>query len=85
MHLGGSYWQRASFDALVVIGSSLTLIAVAPEWRRFQPHHWFMAVALALASLTFAVLLVDSFRYADRLRVRGAGSSKNRSRRCDET
>ena len=70
MHLGGSYWQRASFDAVVVIAALLTLIAVAPGWRRFQPHHWFTAVALALASLMFAALLVDSFRYADRLRLR---------------
>ena len=70
VHLGGSYWQRASFDAVVVIAALLALIAVAPEWRRFQPHHWFTAVALALASVAFAVLLVDSFRYADRLRMR---------------
>lgn len=70
VHLGGSYWQRASFDAVVVVGALLTLIAVAPAWRRFQPHHWFTAVAMALASVLFAVLLVDSFRYADRLRVR---------------
>ena len=70
MHLGGSYWQRASFDAVVVIGALLILIAVAPAWRRFQPHHWLTAVALALASLMFGVLLVDSFRYADRLRLR---------------
>jgi hypothetical protein len=70
VHLGGSYWQRASFDAVVVIGAVLTLITVAPEWRRFQPHHWFTAVAIALASVLFGVLLVDSFRYADRLRVR---------------
>ena len=70
VHLGGSYWQRASFDAVVVIGALLTLIAVAPGWRRFQPHHSFTAVALALASLMFGALLVDSFRYADRLRLR---------------
>jgi hypothetical protein len=70
VHLGGSYWQRASFDAAVVVGALLTLIVVAPDWRRFQPHHWFTAVALALASLIFGMLLVDSFRYADRLRLR---------------
>jgi hypothetical protein len=70
VHLGGSYWQRASFDAAVVIGALLTLIAVAPEWRRFRPHHWFTAVALALGSFMFGVLLVDSFRYADRFRSR---------------
>jgi hypothetical protein len=31
LHLGGSYWQRASFDAVVVIGASLGLIVVAPS------------------------------------------------------
>jgi hypothetical protein len=73
VHLGGSYWQRASFDAAVVIAALLTLIVVAPEWRRFQPHHWFTALALTAASLIFGVLLVDSFRYADRLRLRVLG------------
>jgi hypothetical protein len=70
VHLGGSYWQRASFDAVVVVGALLTLIVVAPEWRQFRPHHWLTAVALALASCIFGVMLVDSFRYADRLRLR---------------
>jgi hypothetical protein len=70
VHLGGSYWQRASFDAVVVVGALLALIVVAPDWRRFRPHHWFTAGALALASLIFGVMLVDSFRYADRLRLR---------------
>jgi hypothetical protein len=70
VHLGGSYWQRASFDAVVVVGALLALIVVAPELRRFRPHHWFTAVALALASLIFGIMLVDSFRYADRLRLR---------------
>ena len=70
VHLGGSYWQRASFDAVVVVGVLLALIVVAPNLRRFRPHHWFTAVTLALASLIFGVMLVDSFRYADRLRLR---------------
>ena len=70
VHLGGSYWQRASFDAVVVVGALLALIVVAPDWRRLRPHHWFTAGALALASLIFGVMLVDSFRYADRLRLR---------------
>ena len=70
LHLGGSYWQRASFDAVVVVGALLALIAVAPEWQRFRPHHWFTAIAVALASLIFGVMLVDSLQYADRLRLR---------------
>ena len=51
-------------------GAFLALIVVAPDWRRFRPHYWFTAVALAIASLIFGMMLVDSFRYADRLRLR---------------
>src|SRR6202049_3463444 len=36
LHLGGSYWQRASFDAVVVILSTLGLLAFAPRWRRIR-------------------------------------------------
>jgi hypothetical protein len=67
LHLGGSYWQRASFDAVVVIGASFTLIVLAPRLSTFRPHHWLTAGALALALLIFGVLFVDSFRYAERI------------------
>jgi hypothetical protein len=70
VHLGGSYWQRASFDAVVVVGSLLMLIAAAPHLSQFKPHHWFTAVTLALATAVFGVMLVDSFKYADRLLLR---------------
>ena len=64
LHLGGSYWQRASFDAVVVIAAFLSLLAVAPRLSAFRPHHWFTAGALAIVLLLFGVMLVDSFRYA---------------------
>ena len=70
VHLGGSYWQRASFDAIVVVGALLSLIAVAPHLSRFRPHHWFTAVTVALSTVVFGVMLVDSFRYANRLLLR---------------
>ena len=70
VHLGGSYWQRASFDAIVVVGGLLSLIAVAPHLSRFRPHHWFTALAVALATVLFGVTLVDSFHYVDRLLLR---------------
>jgi hypothetical protein len=38
LHLGGSYWQRASFDAVVVIAGVLGLATVAPSMSRFRPH-----------------------------------------------
>jgi len=66
LHLGGGYWQRASFDAVVVIAAALGLIGVAPSIRRFRPRHWTTAAALALALVVFGVLLVRSTHYAER-------------------
>ena len=70
LHLGGSYWQRASFDAVVVITALLGLAVVAPAWRHFKPHHWATSAALAAAVIAFGIGLVDSFKYADRLLIR---------------
>jgi hypothetical protein len=64
LHLGGSYWQRVSFDAVVVIAAFFTLLVVTPRLSIFRPHHWFTAGALAIVLLLFGVMLVDSFRYA---------------------
>ena len=70
LHLGGSYWQRASFDAVVVIAALLLLVSVAPALGRFRPRHWLTGVGLAAALVIFAVFFVDSFKYADRLLLR---------------
>ncbi len=67
VHLGGSYWQRASFDAIAVLGAFLALLAMAPRLSRFRPHHWFTASALLAAMLVFGVMLADSFQYAHRI------------------
>jgi hypothetical protein len=64
LHLGGSYWQRASFDAVVVIAALLGLIAVAPEIRKFRTAHWGTTIAIAGLTIVFGVLLVHSVRKA---------------------
>ena len=66
LHLGGSYWQRASFDAVVVIAALLGLIAYSPRLRRLRARHWRAGVLLALALVVFSVLLVRSFEWAGR-------------------
>src|SRR5213083_3582108 len=63
-HLNADYWQRASFDAVVVIGSLLGLVATAPTLKQFRPRHWATATALVAVLAVFGVLLADSFRYA---------------------
>jgi hypothetical protein len=55
LHLGGSYWQRASFDAVVIIAAVLSLIAAAPELRRFRPHHWLTALVLLVFVAAFVM------------------------------
>ena len=56
LHLGGPYWQRASFDAVVIIAATLGLISVAPAVWRFRPRHWATAVLSVLLLAAFAWL-----------------------------
>jgi protein-S-isoprenylcysteine O-methyltransferase Ste14 len=64
LHLGGSYWQRGSFDAVVVVAALLGLIAVAPEFKKFGPGHWTATIGVAVLTVVFGVLLVHSVRRA---------------------
>jgi hypothetical protein len=66
VHLGGSYWQRASFDAVVVVAALLSLIAFAPAIRTFRPRHWTTAILLIVVGTAFVYGLTLSFRYAGR-------------------
>jgi hypothetical protein len=66
LHLGGSYWQRASFDAVTVVGGILALIAFAPSPRSLRPRHAVIAGAILLACLVFGRLLVETVRAAER-------------------
>jgi hypothetical protein len=60
LHLGGSYWQRVSVDATVVIAALLALVAYARSIRRFEAHHLRAFLALAVALALFAAALYDA-------------------------
>jgi hypothetical protein len=62
LHLGGSYWQRASFDAVVIVAALLALIAYASKLKHFRPRHWATAFAMVVLLGTFTVLLTRSVR-----------------------
>jgi hypothetical protein len=71
LHLGGSYWQRGSFDAVIVVLSLFGVIAFAPRWDRFRSRHWVTAVVTLLTVAGFYWLLFWSMnrfghRYAPR-------------------
>ncbi|MGH8217395.1 MAG: hypothetical protein ACREUT_02310 [Steroidobacteraceae bacterium] len=59
LHLGGSYWQRASVDAIVVVAAVLGLIAFASDIRRFESHHFKASIAILVALIAFGVVLYD--------------------------
>jgi hypothetical protein len=61
LHLGGPYWQRASFDAVIVIAAALGMMASAPAVWRFRPRHWATAGLSVLLLGTFAWLVRDAW------------------------
>jgi len=60
LHLGGSYWQRASIDATAVVAAFLALIAYARSIRTFESRHVRACIALAVALLVFGAALYDA-------------------------
>lgn len=60
LHLGGSYWQRASVDAVIVVASILGLIAFAPSWHALARRRRKTALAALAALIVFAVVLWDT-------------------------
>ncbi len=70
LHLGGDYWQRASFDAISVLAALLVLIAFAPPLRSWHSHHFALALFIAGAVVVFYLMLAESFRFAARVEPR---------------
>src|SRR2546426_10129648 len=59
LHLNGDYWQRASFDAVIVLAAGLGLAGLAPPVAPLRPR-------LVAAALLFLLLVAGSFRLAAR-------------------
>lgn len=66
LHLGGGYWQRASFDAVVVVAALLGLLAFAPGWRAIRTAHVYTLLVALLATGMFFYGWRQSFAYAER-------------------
>jgi hypothetical protein len=66
LHLGGSYWQRASVDAVIVVAAVLGLCAYMRSIERFESHHRWATVAVLLALGCFAwAVYVAGLRLGD--------------------
>ena len=60
LHLGGSYWQRASLDAVVVVAALLALVAFARSIKTCKSRHLMGFAALVIAVILFSVVLYDA-------------------------
>jgi hypothetical protein len=60
LHLGGSYWQRVSIDAVVVVAALLALFAYARSIETFEARHLRAFAVLAVALVLFGFVLYDA-------------------------
>jgi len=57
LHLGGSYWQRASIDAIIILAALLALLAFAPSLERLEARHFWGFIILGIAFAFFGVVV----------------------------
>ena len=60
LHLGGSYWQRVSIDATIVVTALLGLIAFGRTIRRFEKKHFWSFLVLVLVLTGFAAVIYSA-------------------------
>jgi hypothetical protein len=60
LHLGGGYWQRASFDAVTVVAGFLALMAFGPAIKEIRGKHAVTLVILLLMGAGFFLLLLKT-------------------------
>ncbi len=66
LHLGGSYWQRASVDAVIVVSALFGLLAFARTLKRFEnKHFWSFLVLLGFLLGFAAVIYIAGIRLGD--------------------
>ncbi len=64
LHLGGSYWQRASFDAIIVLLSLFGMLAFFPPVSRMRTHHWATGGITLVCVAVFYFMLFKSLKFA---------------------
>ncbi len=60
LHLGGSYWQRASVDAIIVVAAVLGLVGFGSAIRSFESRHVKASIVLLIALIGFGAVLYDA-------------------------
>jgi len=57
LHLGGSYWQRASVDAVIVVAALIGLVGFLRSLERLEARHFRAFICLAVVLAGFVVVL----------------------------
>lgn len=57
LHLGGSYWQRASVDAVIVVSAMFGMLAFARNLKRFEKRHFWGFLVLLVVVFGFAAVI----------------------------
>ncbi len=60
LHLGGSYWQRVSVDAVIVVAAVIGFLAFARTIKKFESRHFWTFAILALMLGVFAYVLITA-------------------------
>ncbi len=62
LHLGGSYWQRTSVDAVIIVAAAFALCAYVRSLERFEARHRVGTLILVLALVGFGFVAVNASR-----------------------
>jgi hypothetical protein len=57
LHLGGSYWQRTSIDAVIIISALFGLVSFAHSLRRFEKRHFWASLILVIMLFGFSIAI----------------------------
>jgi hypothetical protein len=57
LHLGGSYWQRASVDAVIVVAALFGLVAFARTLKKFETRHFWAFIVLLVVLIGFGIVI----------------------------
>jgi len=57
LHLGGSYWQRVSVDAVIVVAALFGLVAFARSLKKFEARHFRAFIFLLAVLAAFGIVL----------------------------